>query len=124
MAGTVVSNPELKFSIMPGSELADAYTVKPVLNRLPRPRFDGAAYTVPLRDLIAGEEQTLVFRIGVPSRAAGKATLIRFSLVEVTQDAEVNFTDDPRLSNAETNPYPLTLLGSADVNGVLHRAEQ
>src|SRR2546430_780111 len=68
MAGTVVSNPELKVSIMPGSELADAYTVKPVLNRLPRPRFDGAAFTVPLRDLIAGEEQTLVFRIGVPAR--------------------------------------------------------
>src|SRR3989442_11247858 len=53
---------------MPGSELADGYPVKPVLNRLPRPRFDGAAFTVPLRDLIAGEEQTLVFRIGVPAR--------------------------------------------------------
>src|SRR3989449_8846205 len=88
MAGTVVSNPELKVSIMPGSELADAYTVKPVLNRLPRPRFDGAAFTVPLRDLIAGEEQTLVFRIGVPARPAGKATLLRFSLVEVTQGVD------------------------------------
>src|SRR3989441_9153785 len=80
MPGTLVSNPELKVSIIPGSELADAYTVKPVLNRLPRPRFDGAAFTVPLRDLIAGEEQTLVFRIGVPARPTGKATLLRFSL--------------------------------------------
>src|SRR5207247_8708516 len=71
MAGTVVSNPELKVSIMPASELADAYSVKPVLNRLPRPKFDGAAYTVPLRDLIAGDQQTLVFRIRVPARPAG-----------------------------------------------------
>src|SRR5207245_1277694 len=124
MAGTVVSNPELKVSIMPGSELADAYTVKPVLNRLPRPRFDGAAYAVPLRDLIAGEEQTLVFRIGVPSKPAGKATLIRFSLVEVMQDVEVNFTDDPRLSNAETNPYPRTLLSSAEATVLMQRAVQ
>src|SRR5207245_2462874 len=57
MAGTVVANPELKVSIMPGSELGDAYSVRPVLNRLPRPRFDGTAFTVPLRDLIAGEAQ-------------------------------------------------------------------
>src|SRR5213593_2209260 len=124
MAGTVVSNPELKVSIMPGSELADAYTVKPVLNRLPRPRFDGAAFTVPLRDLIAGEEQTLVFRIGVPPRPAGKATLLRFSLVEVTQDVDVAFTDDQRLWNTETNPYPRTLLSSAEANVLMQRAVQ
>ena len=124
MAGTVVSNPELKVSIMPGSELADAYSVKPVLNRLPRPKFDGAAYTVPLRDLIAGEQQTLVFRIGVPARPAGKATLLRFSLVEVTQDVEVGFTDDPRLSSVETNPYPRTLLSSAEATVLMQRAVQ
>src|SRR2546423_13472410 len=124
MAGTVVSNPELEVSIMPRSELADAYTVKPVLNRLPRPRFDGAAFTVPLRDLIAGEEQTLVFRIGVPARPAGKATLLRFSLVEVSQDVEVSFTDDQRLWNAETNPYPRTLLSSAEATVLIQRAAQ
>src|SRR5256712_8833723 len=124
MAGTVVSNPELKVSIMPGSELADAYTVKPVLNRLPRPRFDGAAFTVPLRDLIAGEEQTLVFRIGVPARPAGKATLLRFSLVEVSQDVEVSFTDDQRPWNAATNPSPRTLLSSAAATLLMQRAVQ
>src|SRR5439155_1731311 len=43
MAGTVVSNPELKVSIMPGSELADAYSVRPVLNRLPRPKLEVGA---------------------------------------------------------------------------------
>ena len=124
MAGTVVANPELKVSIMPGSELADAYSVRPVLNRLPRPRLDQGAFTVPLRDLIAGEEQTLVFRIGVPPRPAGKATLLRFSLVEVTQDVDVAFTDDQRLWNAETNPYPRTLLSSAEATVLMQRAVQ
>ncbi|TLZ90889.1 MAG: hypothetical protein E6J98_08150 [Methanobacteriota archaeon] len=109
---------------MPGSELADAYSVKPVLNRLPRPKFDGQAFTVPLRDLIAGEEQTLVFRIGVPARPAGKAALLRFSLVEVAQSVEVTFTDDPRLWNAETNPYPRTLLSSAEATVLMQRAVQ
>jgi len=124
MAGTVVANPELKVSIMPGSELADAYSVRPVLNRLPRPRLDQGAFTVPLRDLIAGEEQTLVFRMGVPARPSGKATLLRFSLVEVVQDVEVTFTDDPRLWNAETNPYPRTLLSSAEATVLMQRAVQ
>jgi Ca-activated chloride channel homolog len=124
MAGTIVSNPELKVAIMPGSELADAYTVKPVLNRLPRPRFDGAAFTVPLRDLIAGEEQTLVFRIGVPGRPVGNAVLLRFSLVEVVQEVHVAFTDDPKLSNAETNSYPRTLLSSAEATVLMQRAVQ
>src|SRR6266480_3322092 len=77
MAGTIVAHPELKVSIMPGSELADAYSVKPVLNRLPRPKFDG---------------QT--------------------------------FTDDPRLWNAETNPYPRTLLSSAEATVLMQRAVQ
>jgi Ca-activated chloride channel homolog len=124
MAGTVVANPELKVSIMPGAELADAYTVRPVLNRLPRPKFDGAAFTIPLRDLIAGEEQTLVFRLGVPAKPAGRGTLVRFSLVEVTQDVEVTFSDDPRQWNVETNPYPRTLLSSAEATVLIQRAVQ
>jgi Ca-activated chloride channel homolog len=124
MAGTVVANPELKVTIMSGAELADAYSVRPVLNRLPRPRFDAGVFTIPLRDLIAGEEQTLVFRMGVPAKPAGKGTLIRFSLVEAVQDVEVAFTDDARLWNAETNPYPRTLLSSAEATVLIQRAVQ
>jgi Ca-activated chloride channel family protein len=124
MAGTVVANPELKVSIMAGSELADAYSVRPVLNRLPRPRFDAGVFTIPLRDLIAGEEQTLVFRMGVPAKPVGQGTLIRFSLVEAVQDVEVTFTDDPRLWNVETNPYPRTLLSSAEATVLIQRAVQ
>src|SRR5256886_9848075 len=109
---------------MPGSELADAYSVLPVFNRMPRPRHDQGALAVPIRYLIAGEEQTLVFRMGVPARPAGKARLLRFSLVEVVQDVEVTFTDDSRLWNAETNPYPRTLLSSAEATVLMQRAVQ
>jgi len=45
-------------------------------------------------------------------------------LVEVTQDVDVSFTDDPRLSNAETNPYPRTLLSSAEATVLMQRAVQ
>ena len=124
MAGTVVSNPELKISMMPGAELADAYSVRPVLNRLTRPKLEGGGFTIPLRDLIAGQEQTLVFRLGVPAKGAGKGTLVRFGLVEVVQDVEVAFTDDPKLWNAETNPYPRTLLSSAEATVLMQRAVQ
>ena len=124
MAGTIVSSPELRVSMMPGVELADAYSVRPVMTRLPRPRLDGGAFTIPLRDLIEGEEQNLVFRLGVPGRPAGKPTLLRFALVEVVQDVVVAFADDPKLWNAETDPYPRTLLSSAEATVLMQRAVQ
>ena len=89
-----------------------------------RPKLEGGGFTIPLRDLIAGQEQTLVFRIGVPAKGAGKGTLVRFGLVEVVQDVEVAFTDDPKLWNAETNPYPRTLLSSAEATVLMQRAVQ
>src|SRR2546427_10420940 len=110
--------------IVPGVVTVHCTPSKRSETRLPRPRFVGAAFTVPLRALIAGEEQTLVFRIGVPARPAGKATLLRFSLVEVTQGVDVSFTDDQRLWNAETNPYPRTLLSSAEATVLMQRAVQ
>src|SRR5207302_1262622 len=63
-------------------------------------------------------------RANLPQIFQDQATLIRFSLVEVMQDVEVNFTDDPRLSNAETNPYPRTLLSSAEATVLMQRAVQ
>jgi len=124
MAGTLVASPELKLGIMRGAELADAYSVRPVLKRLPRPRLEGGAFAIPLRDLIAGEEQTLVFRIGVPGRPAAKAALLRFALVEVVQDVGVVFTDDAKLWNSETDPYPRTLLSSAEATVLMQKAVQ
>jgi len=50
--------------------------------------------------------------------------LVRFSLVEVVQDVELNFTDDPRLSGVETNAYPRTLLSSAEATVLMQRAVQ
>jgi Ca-activated chloride channel family protein len=122
MAGTIVSNPELKVTMMPGAELADAYSVKPVLNRLPRPRLEGTTFTIPLKDLIAGQEQILGFRLGIPGRPAGKAKVLRFALVEVVQDVEVTFTEDPKFWNTETNAYPRTLLSSAEATVLIQRA--
>src|SRR5207247_10940378 len=52
MAGTLVANPELKGSIMPGSELAGAYTCRPVLNRTRRPRLQGRSVPVSMRELV------------------------------------------------------------------------
>ncbi len=124
MAGTLVANPELRISLMPGAELGDAYSVKPVLNRLPRPRIDGDAFVIPLKDLVAGQEQSLVFRIGVSGNRAGKATLFRASLVEVVHNIEVAFTEDPKLFNSEANAYPRTLLSSAEATVLIQRAVQ
>ena len=124
MAGTLVANPELRIGLMPGAELADAYSVKPVLQRLPRPRLDGGAFVIPLKDLIAGEEQSLVFRIGVSGNRAGKGILLRASLVEVVQDVPVTFTEDPKLWNLEANSYPRTLLSSAEATVLIQRAVQ
>lgn len=124
MASTIVSNPELKIWLMPGAELADAYSVKPVLNKLARPKLENGIYTIPLKDLVAGQDQVLVFRIGVSGKQMGKTRLLRFGMVEVVQDVEVTFTDDPKAYNTESNPYPRTLLSSVEATVLIQRAVQ
>ncbi len=124
MAATILTNPELKVSMMPGAELGDAYNVKPMLTRMARPRVDGGAFSVPLRDLIVGQEQNVVFRLGVSARPKGKATLLRVALKDVAQEAVVTFTDDPKLFNGETNPYPRVLLSSAEATVLMQSAIQ
>lgn len=124
MASTVVTNPVLKIAIMPGAELADAYTVKPALTRLPRPNVVNGAFSIPLKDLIVGQEQTLVFRIGVSAKPAGATKLMRAAIEDVVQDVNITFTDDAKLTNAEANPYPRMLLSSAEATVLIQKAVQ
>jgi len=124
MAATILTNPELKVSMMPGAELADAYNVKPMLTRMARPRVNEGAFSIPLRDLISGQEQNVVFRIGVSARPKGKATLLRAALKDIAQEVVVTFTEDPKLWNGETNPYPRVLLSSAEATVLMQSAIQ
>jgi len=124
MAGTVVANPELKLQLMPGAELADAYSVRPMLTKLPGPTMHGGAFVIPLRDLIAGQEQNLVFRIGVPGRRSGRFKLLHVELGKAVQDVVITFTDDSQLWKLETNPYPRLLLASTEGTVLMRTAIQ
>ena len=124
MAGTILANPELKVWMMPGAELGEVYSVKPTLNRMPVPRVNAGAFSIALKDLIVGQEQNLVFRIGVPSKEKGQVKLLRVALQEVVQEVVVTFTEDQKLWNVETNPYPRMLLSSAEATVLMQTAIQ
>lgn len=114
MASTVVMSPELKFWLMPGADLLGIYAVRPMLTQLARPIATRNTYSIPLRDLIAGEQQNLVLRIRIPPRQAGLYRLIRAELQSVAKDVTITYTDDPNLYGVEANPYPRILLTLAE----------
>lgn len=110
MANTVLVNPELRLKLLPGSEIVDCYTVKPVLTKFELPSRRGDEYVMHVRDIVAGQEQTLALRIRLPSKPAGEYVLINTNIMNDTFNLKINYTEDQNLYNVEANPNPRILL--------------
>ena len=110
MQNTVVINPELKLKLLPGAEIVDVYAVKPVLTKIELPGRKGDQYTIPLRDIVAGQEQTVVFRIRLAAQPNGGYNLLSASVMNKNIDIPITYTEDQKLYNAEQNPNPRVLL--------------
>jgi len=110
MLNTVVINPELKLQFLPGAEIVDFYTVKPVLTKMEPPQRKGDTYVLNLRDLVVDQEQTIVFRVKLPSQPNGTYNLLNASVVNKNVDVSITYTEDPNLYNSEPNPDPRILL--------------
>jgi len=110
MANTVLVNPELRLKLLPGAEIIDCYTVKPVLTKFDLPTRRGDEYAIHVRDIVAGQEQTLALRIRLPSKPIGEYELISTNIMNNTFNLKINYSDDQSLYNQETNPNPRILL--------------
>jgi len=110
MLNTVAINPQLKLVFLSGAEIIDFYTVKPVLTKMELPDRKGDEYLINLRDLVIGQEQTIVFRIKLPSKSSGNYNLLKASVMNNSIDIPITYTEDPKLYNTEPNPNPRILL--------------
>jgi hypothetical protein len=119
MAGTLVRNPVLKMLLMPGAEFSQAFAVKPMLTQLPNPIGGNNQYQIPIKDLISGQEQNLVFKIRFPSRQPGLYRLLHTELQNTAQDLTVTYTVDPKLYEPESDPYPRALLRLSEATVVM-----
>jgi len=119
MIGTLVRNPVLKVSLMPGAEFSQVFAVKPMLTQLPNPPGVNNQYQIAVKDLISGQDQNLVFKIRFPPRQVGLFRLIRAELQNTAQDLTVTYTGDPKLYEPESDPYPRTLLRLSEATVVM-----
>ncbi len=110
MANTVLVNPDLRIKLLSGSEIVDCYTVKPILTKFDLPDKKGDEYVLHIRDIVAGQEQTLALRIRLPVKSTGEYNLANVTVMNKIIDLKVNYTDDPNMYNVESNPNPRVLL--------------
>jgi len=113
MARTVVQRPMLTLTTHEGTEILDAYTMRPMVSKLPLPETH-PHYNFKLKDIVAGEDQTVFLRLKVPGRPAGQYPLLQAQLGSQTQDLHLISTEDEQLANRESDPYPRLLWVAGD----------
>lgn len=113
MSKTVIRSPTLAITAHEGTEIVDAYTMRPMVAKitLPKsyPRFDFR-----IKDIVAGEDQTIFLRARIPGRPPGQYPLLRVQMGELSSDISVTSTDDAQLAGVETDPYPRLLWVTGD----------
>jgi uncharacterized protein YegL len=113
MARTIVRSPTLTLTACEGTEIVDAYTMRPMVAKLvlpsTYPRFDFR-----MKDIVAGEDQTIFLRAKVPARPPGQYPLIRAQFEELSSEIVITSTEDVRLAGVESDPYPRLLWVTGD----------
>jgi Ca-activated chloride channel family protein len=121
MSNTLVQAPKLSISLEEGSDLLQAYSVRPMVAELPLSGKRGSMLEVPISDLIAGQEQNYVLRIRLPARPAGEIEAVSGRVGAVQRAARVTRTPDASLYAVEADPYPRLLLTTTEGTVALRR---
>jgi uncharacterized protein YegL len=113
MSKTIVRRPTLTITAHEGTNIVDAYTMRPMVTKLvlpsTYPRFDFG-----IKDIVAGEDQTLFLRVKIPGRPPGEYPLIRTELGELSSEILITSTENAKLAGAESDPYPRLLWVTGD----------
>lgn len=104
MGKTTMVSPQLSFETMPGAEIMDIYSVKPILSRMELPSRENNRYTFLIRDIIKGQDQTIAFRLRIPPQQSGEYNLLSTMIGNITMNLPITYTDDPNLYGVETDP--------------------
>lgn len=113
MSRTVMQNPILTITPHEGTEILDAYTMRPMVSKLLLP-LTHPHYDFKLKDIVTGEDQTVFLRLRIPGRPAGQYSLLRAQLGPQTSELTIVSTEDEQLANVESDPYPRLLWVAGD----------
>lgn len=121
MENTVITNPQLQITLMPGSELITLAITKPSLQEigLESRKLSGNTTYVGLNDIIKDQAQTVVMRISVPPIEGNDMSFLTVAVTEgvqeaASQTATISCTNDKDLYNLEVNPSPRVILASSE----------
>ena len=113
MARTIVKTPTLKLILQEGSEVVDAYTMRPMVVKLTLPNT-APRFEFRMKDIVAGEDQTVFLRLKVPGRPPGTYKVAHVQLDTLSSDIAISSTDDDKLASIESDPYPRLLWVAGD----------
>ena len=113
MARTIVRSPTLSITANEGVEIADAYTLRPMVSKLTLPNT-APRYEFRLKDIVAGEDQTMFLRVKISARPSGEYKVAQIQLGTLSSSLAVTYTDDEKLASIETDPYPRLLWVAGD----------
>lgn len=113
MGKTVVRSPMLTITAYDGTEILEAYTMKPMVTKLILPST-GPEFNFRLKDIVEGEDQTLFLRAKAAARPPGQYPLVRAQLEGLTAELAVTSTNDNQLAGVESDPYPRLLWVAGD----------
>ena len=107
MQHTIVTNPQLRITLMPAAELTEANASKPIMMPIDDLKTTGNVTIIGLKDIITNEPHALHFKIKVP---AGEGENIPFLTAEILEGSnviagpdtvEISYTNDRNLCNIE-----------------------
>lgn len=113
MGKTVLRSPTLTITAHDGTEILEAYTMRPMVTKLVLPST-GPQFGFRLKDIIEGEDQTLFLRAKTAARPPGQYPLVRVQLEGLSTELTVTSTDNDQLAGAESDPYPRLLWVAGD----------
>ena len=121
MKKTVIANPQLQLTLMPGSELLTVAITKPTLQEIgPESRkISGNTTYIGLKDIIKDESQTVAMRIAIPPINGENVSFLTAAVTENSAEignhtCVISCTDDKELYNMEIDPSPRVILASSE----------
>ena len=118
MQHTIVTNPQLRITLMPAAELTEANASKPIMMPIDDLKTTGNVTIIGLKDIITNEPHALHFKIKVP---AGEGENIPFLTAEILEGSnviagpdtvEISYTHDRNLCNIENDLTKWSFFGA------------
>ncbi len=121
MQNTIITNPTLQITLMPGAELAKVAITKPTLQEIESESKvqHGNSTSIGLHDIMKDESQTVVMRVTIPPIEESNVTFITATLTEgsrqvASESGAISCTQDKDLYNMEADPSPRVILASSE----------